>query len=65
MLINAICYRTINGEEYLAYCSYKSNQEDIEDVARYNKEKPEIINYCKYDWTKIKEFFINRQEEFF
>ncbi len=61
--VYAVCYRTESGSSLAYIChTEKTAREAVEKI---NKEKPEkLFNGMKVDWNKVKEFFINEQEEF-
>jgi hypothetical protein len=63
---NTICYRTYDGNEYLAYYTYKNTVEAQAEADRLNTERPAtLFNGEKVDWNRVKEFFVHRQEEFY
>lgn len=74
MKMNTICYKTkeptyynkgtkyeTTCDTFLAYYTYKNDEEAQEEAKRLNTEKPATLwNGEKIDWTKIDYFFVNK-----
>jgi hypothetical protein len=53
-------------DTFLAYYTYKNDEEAKAEAERLNAEKPATLwNGQPIDWTKIDHFFVNKQEEMY
>lgn len=53
-------------DKFLAFYSYKTEEEAQEEVDIINKKKPERLwNGEKLDWNNIDYFFVSKQEEMY
>ena len=59
---NIVCYKTKDGDEYLAYYSDKPD----EDVEMLNRDKPDVMpNGGKVNWDKVDYFYADYQDPHF
>ena len=66
MEMNTICYKMKTGDEFLAYYTYKNDEEAKNEAEKLNTEKPaKLWNGQPIDWEKIDHFFVNKQEEMY
>ncbi len=63
-MVNTICYRTIEGEDFLFCVCHKPLDKVKEDVNYLNNTKPTTFMNEKINWNNIKNFFVDRQEMF-
>ena len=77
--MTVVCYRTkepvvynrgTKSEErcdsFLSYYTYKTPQEAQKEVDTINSTKPDrLCNGDKVDWSVVKEFFVDEQEEMY
>lgn len=63
-IVNTICYRTFDNEEYLFCICYYPFDKAKEKVKELNEKKPEKFMNEKINWNHVKEFFASQQEDF-
>lgn len=65
-LETTICYKTVKGDTYLAYYTYKTEQQAQAEVDNLNTNRPaKLWNGEHIDWTNVVEFFVYTQEEMY
>lgn len=56
----------MSEDKFLAFYSYKTEEEAQEEVDIINKKKPERLwNGKELDWNEIDYFFVSKQEEMY
>lgn len=59
-----ICYKTKKGMRYLAYYTFKTLEDAVQEANQLNDSKPEKLwNGRAIDWEMVDFFFASRQEE--
>ena len=62
-LYNTICYKVIaTGEEYLAYYTFKNDEDAQKEADRLNTEKPELLWNGEAAKCDERFYFVNQQE---
>lgn len=64
--MTVICCKMKDGNEYLAYYTYKTKEAAQEEVNKLNTEKPaHLFNGEAIDWNKVDYYFVDEQEEMY
>lgn len=61
-MCNVVCEMHKNGEHFLTYYSYCSDEIVQKEVDTLNSEKPDkLFNGLPIDWEKIEYFYVSKQ----